>query len=61
MAAFIESDHQDRGIGLIDFLIEWGFVNEKTRQQVAEPRTLDQIRDGLRSIEWGAEHLHVYR
>lgn len=46
VAAFIESDHLDRGIGLIDFLIEWGFVNEKTRPHVAEPRTLDQISDG---------------
>jgi len=61
VAAFIESEHLDRGINLIDFLIEWNFVNPATRAHVAEPKTIDQIEDGLISIRWGAEHMPVYR
>jgi hypothetical protein len=61
VAAFIESAHLDRGIGLIDFLIQWHFVNTATRQNVAEPKTIDDIKDGLDSIRWGAEHMPVYR
>ncbi len=61
VAAFIESEHLDRGIELIDFLIEWNFVNPATRTHVAEPKTIHQIEDGLLSIRWGAEHMPVYR
>ncbi|MGN6587185.1 MAG: hypothetical protein ACTHKT_06885 [Solirubrobacterales bacterium] len=61
VAAFIESEDLERGIGLIDFLIQWHFVNPATRQNVAEPKTIDDIKDGLLSIQWGAEHMPVYR
>lgn len=61
VAAFIESNHLDRGINLIDFLIEHHFVNAGTRKNVTEPKTIHDIEDGLLSIRWGAEHMPVYR
>jgi len=61
VAAFIESNHLDRGTNLIDFLIEWHFVNPATRKNAAEPKTLYDIEDSLHSIRWGAEHMPVYR
>lgn len=61
VATFIESEHIDRGVALIDFLIEWQFVGLATREHIAEPKTISQIKDGLDSIRWGAEHLPVYR
>jgi hypothetical protein len=45
VSAFLDSEHLDRGISLIDFLIESGFVNPATRKHVAEPKSISQIED----------------
>jgi hypothetical protein len=59
VAQFLASDDLDRGLRLFDFLIEWGYIVDTTRPQVAEPRDVFQIRDGLASIRIAAERLPV--
>ena len=60
VARFLASDHLDRGLRLFDSLIEWGYIVDTTRPDVAEPRDVLQIKSGLDSIRVAAERLPVY-
>lgn len=61
VAAFLASEHLDRGIGLFDFLIEWEFIVDTNRPRVAQPHSIADITTGIDSITTAAERLPVYR
>ena len=60
VAAFLASNHLDRGIQLFDQLVAFERIVDTGRPHVAEPRTIAQIEDGLDCIRVAAERLPVY-
>lgn len=60
-AEFLESELLDRGIELFDRLVNLRLVVDDERSTLARPRTPQQIRDGVLTIQLAAERAPILR
>ena len=61
VAEFIESDHLDRGIDLFNRLVRLRLIVDVGRPHIEQPRSVEQIRDGIQTIQIAAERAPVLR
>ncbi len=58
---FIESDHLEHGVDLFNRLVRSGLVVEDNRPFIEEPKSPENILEGVRTIEAAAERVPILR